>query len=152
MPVPLTEKQERFAIEYAMNGGNAKQAAIDAGYSEKSAADLGHQTLARPHVQVAVLRELVKLRFRSGAIGLNAMIGMATNDEAPAAARVSAARALMEHAGMLGTAKEMDETRKDAERKGGKVIDYAAVLEALANLPKGVANDDSPCSEKVGAA
>jgi hypothetical protein len=141
MPAPMTEMQERFAVEYALNGGDATQAAIVAGYSEKSACDLGRRTLALPNVQVAVLLELVKLRFRSGAIGLNAMIQVATSDKAPAAARVSAARSLMEHAGLLGTAKDGTDTRKEAERQGGKVSDYAAVLDALANLPK-AANDE----------
>jgi hypothetical protein len=86
----------------------------------------------------------VKLRFRSGAIGLNAMIQVATSDNAPAAARVSAARSLMEHAGMLGTAKEVIDTREDAERQGGKVIDYAAVLDAMANLPKAAKDEIAP--------
>src|SRR5262245_56122415 len=136
MPLPMTERQERFAIEYALNGGDVTAAAIAAGYSEKSAYDLGRRTLALPHVQIAVLQELVKLRFRSGAIGLNAMIQVATNDKAPAAARVSAARALMEHAGMLGTAKEVMEVRQQAEKQGnGKVVNYNEVLNALANLP-----------------
>ena len=39
MPAPMTELQEQFALEYAMNGGDAKQAAIAVGHSEKSAWD-----------------------------------------------------------------------------------------------------------------
>jgi phage terminase small subunit len=149
MPAPMTEMQERFAVEFAMNGGDATAAAIAAGYSEKSACDIGRRTLALPHIQVAVLRELTKLRFRSGAIGLNAMIQVATNEKAPAAARVSAARSLMEHAGMVGTAKEMEDARNSAD---GKVIDYMAVLDALGRLSRGPDNDQSPDELKEEAA
>jgi phage terminase small subunit len=48
MPAPMTELQEQFAVEYTMNGGDATQAAIAAGYSEKSACDLGRRALALP--------------------------------------------------------------------------------------------------------
>jgi len=135
MPAPMTEMQERFAAEYAMNGGDSTAAAIAAGYSEKSAGDMGRRTLAFPHVEAAVLKELIKLRSRSAAIGLNAMIQIAVNERAPAAARVSAARSLMEHAGLLGPAKEVLDARATAS-DDSNVIDYVAVLDALGKLPK----------------
>lgn len=150
MTPQLTQIQERFASEYALNGGNATRAALSAGYSEKSAGDLGRRALALPHVQAAVLRELLRLRCRSGAIGLDSMVRIATDEKAPAAARVSAARALMEHAGMLGTAKEITEARENVERDGGKVVNYVAVLEALRDLPK--ANNDDAKAQAAGAA
>ena len=46
----LTAKQARFVQEYVRNGGNATQAAIDAGYSEVSAAEMGSENLRKPHV------------------------------------------------------------------------------------------------------
>jgi hypothetical protein len=58
MPAPMTELQERFAVEYVLNGGGATAAAIAAGYSEKSAGDLDRRTLALPHVQAAIEIEL----------------------------------------------------------------------------------------------
>ncbi len=134
MPAPMTEMQERFAFEYAINGGNTTKAAVSAGYSEKSACDIGRRLTSLPHVQSAILIELVKLRSRSGAIGLNAMIEVATNEKAPGAARVSAARALMEHAGMVGLAKDMVASREKADK--GKVIDYMAVLRTVGNPPE----------------
>ncbi len=141
MPAPMTEKQERFAAEYAMNGGDHVAAAEAAGYSAASAADIGRNTLALPHVECAILKTLMKLRSRSGAIGLNAMIRIATNEKAPAAARVSAARSLMEHAGLVGTAKELIEARADVS---SNVVDYLAVLEALGRLPKKPTPSDAP--------
>ncbi len=150
MSAPMTEMQGRFAIEYAMNGGDATKAAVAAGYSEHSAVDIGRRTLALPHVQQTVLRELMKLRCRSGAVGVTAMVQIATSDKAPASARVSAARALMEHAGMLGTAKEVADLRMEAERQGNSnIIDYTAVLKTLASLPKSSSDDPSASTRAV---
>ena len=58
MPAPMTEMQRQFAIAYATNGGNRTEATIEAGYSEKSAKDIGRNTLALPHVQELILQEL----------------------------------------------------------------------------------------------
>jgi len=46
----LTNKQSRFVEEYLVDL-NAKQAAIRAGYSEKTAAEMGYENLIKPHVQ-----------------------------------------------------------------------------------------------------
>lgn len=43
----LTPKQKAFADEYIINGGNATQAAIKAGYSERSASEIGKQNLRK---------------------------------------------------------------------------------------------------------
>jgi hypothetical protein len=56
----------------------------------------------------------------------------------------------MEHAGMLGTAKEVADARADAERDDGKVIDYVAVLQALRDIPK--AGNDEARLASAGAA
>lgn len=45
----LTEKQKRFADEYILTG-NATQSAIKAGYSEKTAAEIGHENLRKPNI------------------------------------------------------------------------------------------------------
>jgi hypothetical protein len=136
-----TDKQQAFALEYASNGANATAAAKAAGYSEKSAHEIGRQLLEISHVQEAIHRELMRNRYRSGAIGLEAMIQIATNEKAPAAARVSAARALMEHGGLLGTAKEMDEARANADSKDSiRPVDYKEILQELGRLNRG-----NPC-------
>ena len=41
----LTAKQKAFADEYVKNGGNATQAAKEAGYSEKTAGIIGHENI-----------------------------------------------------------------------------------------------------------
>jgi phage terminase small subunit len=49
----LTPKQERFVAEYLIDL-NATQAAIRAGYSEKTAYCTGHENLKKPEIQIAL--------------------------------------------------------------------------------------------------
>ena len=49
----LTPKQERFIEEYLIDL-NATQAAIRAGYSEKTAGSIGHENLTKPEIQEAL--------------------------------------------------------------------------------------------------
>lgn len=53
----LTEKQKQFCIEYLVDF-NATHAAIRAGYSVESAADIGSENMTKPHI----LAEIEKLR------------------------------------------------------------------------------------------
>ena len=50
----LTPKQDAFVKAYLLNGGNATQAAIKAGYSEKTAKSIGQENLTKPDVQKAI--------------------------------------------------------------------------------------------------
>jgi len=49
----LTDKQRRFVEEYCASL-NATQAAIDAGYSEKTAHSIGHENLRKPEIDAAI--------------------------------------------------------------------------------------------------
>lgn len=129
MPAPMTDKQQAFVLEYARNGGNASAAARVAGYPEKSAHEQGRQQLEKPHIREAIHRELMKLRYRSGAIGLSALISIAQNEDGPAAARVAAARALIEHAGISLVKSDV---ACDEPRANVQVADYQSVLRGLA--------------------
>lgn len=133
MPAPMTEKQRAFVIEYARNGGNASAAARAAGYPEKSAHEQGRQQLEKPHIREAIYKELMKLRHRSGAIGLSALINIAQDDKNPAAARVAAARALIDHAGLLTI---NHDAWAEVDDGGGQVIDYQSVLEGLGKIQR----------------
>jgi phage terminase small subunit len=50
----MTPKQTLFVAEYLANGLNATQAAISAGYSEKSAASIGEENLRKPEIAAAI--------------------------------------------------------------------------------------------------
>lgn len=50
----LTVKQDKFVKAYLLNGGNATQAAISAGYSEKTAQEIGSENLSKPIIKSAI--------------------------------------------------------------------------------------------------
>ena len=50
----LTIKQDKFVKAYLLNGGNAMQAAIDAGYSEKTSGEMGYENLNKPQIKKAI--------------------------------------------------------------------------------------------------
>lgn len=50
----LTAKQDAFVKAYLLNGGNATQAAIKAGYSKKTANEIGAENLTKPSIKAAI--------------------------------------------------------------------------------------------------
>src|SRR5690606_6829667 len=64
----LTPKQEQFVREYLLDL-NATQAAIRAGYSEKSAPDIAAQLLGKTHIKAAILEAR---KERAEETGINA--------------------------------------------------------------------------------
>ena len=62
----LTDKQELFAREY-LKDLNATQAAIRAGYSEKTAKEAGYENLTKPHV-LELVAELKAQRIQQTGI------------------------------------------------------------------------------------
>jgi len=59
----LTPKQARFVKEYLLDM-NATQAAIRAGYSEKTAHAIGHENLSKPEIAQAIEKEQKKAAER----------------------------------------------------------------------------------------
>ena len=49
--MPLNDRQKRFCEFYVANGHNATKAALDAGYSEKTARAIGSENLTKPDIQ-----------------------------------------------------------------------------------------------------
>jgi phage terminase small subunit len=58
----LTPKQKAFVREYKKNGGNGTQAAIKAGYSEKTARKIASENVTKPDIQEALKQEEKKLQ------------------------------------------------------------------------------------------
>lgn len=50
MSSKLTTKQQLFVSAYCSNGFNGTQAALAAGYAEKSARFVGHENLTKPYI------------------------------------------------------------------------------------------------------
>lgn len=57
----MTPKQEKFVKAYLANGLNATQAAIMAGYSEKTAASIGEENLRKPEIAKAIAAHTQKV-------------------------------------------------------------------------------------------
>ncbi|RID91195.1 terminase small subunit [Gemmobacter lutimaris] len=51
---PLNDKQRAFAKEYLIDL-NATQAAIRAGYSERTAGQIGYELLKKPEIQAEIV-------------------------------------------------------------------------------------------------
>ncbi len=100
----LTEKQQRFAEEYVIDCV-AKDAAIRAGYSEKTADKIGWQLLEKPRVAEEIKRLLDKKAKKTGAdaewITARLMREAEYDGEGSShAARVSALATLSKNAGL----------------------------------------------------
>jgi phage terminase small subunit len=50
----MNERQKAFCDNYISNGGNATQAAIDAGYSAKTAGSIGNENLKKPEISAYI--------------------------------------------------------------------------------------------------
>jgi phage terminase small subunit len=59
----INRRQQKFVEEYA-NTLNSAEAARRAGYSPKTAKEMGHENLTKPHVKAAVEAEIARLTVK----------------------------------------------------------------------------------------
>jgi len=64
MSAKLTAKQQAFVDAYCSNGMNATQAAIAAGYSEKTARSVGSENLTKPDIAKVIKQHTDKTAKR----------------------------------------------------------------------------------------
>lgn len=105
----LTEKQRRFVEEY-IKDYNATQAALRAGYSEKTASTSGYRNTKNDEIQQAIkerqneIREQLQQQFSSDAvIARKIMFDIMHDDDAPDNVRLSAAKDFLDRAGYKPT-------------------------------------------------
>lgn len=128
----MTRKQQAFVNEYLVDL-NATQAAIRAGYSERSAASIGEENLRKPEIRAAV-DEAFAARAERVEVTQDEVVGglkgIATAVANPAAARVSAWAHLGKHLGMF--TEKVEHSGPD----GGPIVveDRSASLEDVAKL------------------
>ena len=108
----LTDRQLRFVEEYVKDY-NATQAAIRAGYSEKTAHNSGHRNVKNGEIQEKIkeLQELMRTQlqqqFSSDAIvARKIMLNIMSDEEAPEAVRLSAAKDFLDRAGVKPVEKQ----------------------------------------------
>jgi hypothetical protein len=113
--IELTPMQREFVRTVVKNGCSATKAAEIAGF--KTPRQTGHYLQALPHVQAAIRIE--RQRYVSGElanVATGTLQAIMTDKQAPAAARVQAARTVLEMSGEIGKArKDQDEDRPLSE-------------------------------------
>lgn len=120
----LTPKQERFVAEYLIDL-NATKAAMRAGYSEKTAEQLGHQLLKKTSVQQCLQRALSRQQQRTEITADLVLKGLLTEAQdrgegSSQAARVSAWTQLGKHLRLF--TEQLDVT------SGGKPVGVKEVI------------------------
>ena len=128
----LEPKQEMFCEEYLVDL-NATQAAIRAGYSEKTAASIGHENLTKPGI-VKRIRQLQKLKIMRTRIRADRIIeelekiafakdGVKTSD------RIKALGMLGKHSGLF-------------EKQENQPPDFIQEDDESKAPPKGISDED----------
>ena len=100
----LTPRQARFVEEFLVDC-NATQAAVRAGYSEKTAGVIGHENLSKPNIAAAIAKAQTERAEEVGITQADVVAGLLlearrTGKESTHGARVSAWAALAKHLGM----------------------------------------------------
>ena len=111
----LTPKQQRFVEEYLIDL-NATQAAIRAGYSEKTAKSIGQENLTKPDIQKAIKEAQEKLSNKAQVTVEMVVQGLLNeakdlSEGSTQSARVSAWAHLGKHLGMFKD--KIEHTGKD---------------------------------------
>jgi phage terminase small subunit len=106
--IDLTPKQRAFVVALVRNGTTPTAAAREAGYNNPKVSSF--DVLRLPHVAAAIRME--RQRYISGElanIATGTLRHILTDSEAPASARVQAARTVLEMSGDIGKAKRQDD-------------------------------------------
>jgi phage terminase small subunit len=94
----LTEKQVRF-VEAYVNGRNITDSAIDAGYSESTASQIGSALLRIPHVQAAIQAGVRHALALDAPLARRVLVDLAQDVEMHPKIRLDAAKTLLDRAG-----------------------------------------------------
>ena len=100
----LTAKQQAFCEHYVANGFNATQAAISAGYSEKTAYIIGHENLSKPKIEEYIAKFKQKASNRALVTVEDVVAGLlkeadSIEEDSSPTARISAWKALSDYTG-----------------------------------------------------
>lgn len=131
-----------FARAFVSSHGDGKAAALAAGYSESTAASCVATYLRHPRVLARIAEEADRQRAVSGIIGLSVLQKIAQSEQAAGAARVTAARTLMEYAGMVGAGAKVV-SKDPADMSPGEL------RIALADIERELGNRARPVNEPI---
>ena len=109
----MTAKQQAFCESYVSNGFNATKAAISAGYSEKTAKDMGCQNLAKPYIAEYIENFKSKASERALVTTEDVVRGLMVEakgegEDTSTSARVNAWKALSDYTGGFDSNKQQN--------------------------------------------
>lgn len=128
----LTDKQRRFVESYCANGFNATQAAIEAGYSEKTARQTASETLSKQYIQDAI-QEFMSKATEKALITTEGIVERLLSESeyfgegASHSARIAALKTLTDYTGGFDRNKQsVDHTSSDRSMspKGKSLDDF----------------------------
>lgn len=121
----MTDKQKRFCEEYLVDL-NATQAALRAGYSEKTAYSIGDENLKKPEIQ-NYLRELMQERSQRTEVTADTVIrelkqiALAEDVEISGRDKIKALELLGKHLGMFSSGADNSETLQRLDKVLGGI-------------------------------
>ena len=95
----LTALQDKFVDQYIANGGNGKQAAIDAGYSEKAAAESAYVLLRKSQISQEIYRRTVEQIGLAAPKALGTIVGLIDKAKSDYV-KLEAAKDILDRSGM----------------------------------------------------
>ena len=101
----LTPKQQKFADEY-IKTGNATQSAIEAGYSRRTAKEVGYENLTKPHLNEYIEKRMAEIKSKR-VMGYTEAVEILT----------SIARGELKETVVVGTPIGVEEVKKEADLK-----------------------------------
>jgi len=120
-----TNRVEIFARAF-LEHGDVSRAALDAGYAGNN---YGYKLLDHPNTGAAIAHALQRAKVEDGALARRALRQIAGEDRFPAAARVTAARTLMEYAGMIGTKADSSSSKDPSDMSADELRTLIARLD-----------------------
>jgi phage terminase small subunit len=97
----MTDRRRAFVRSYVEHG-NARIAALEAGFSESSADTYADTLLRNPEVNAYLVEHFNRVLPQGNLAAYRVLRKIAENEALPAAARVTAARTVLEVGGVLG--------------------------------------------------
>jgi phage terminase small subunit len=141
----LDERERKFVYQY-VSCGNGETAKSLSGYADGVQ---GSYLLRRPTIMAAIRFEVARLLATEGAqVGYGCLKRIAQDTAAPAAAQVSAAKALLQAAGLLDAPNKSGETKALTAYSQAELRDYMeqkkGEIEQMESALAGRATDVTP--------
>lgn len=129
----LTAQQSAFVVAFTNEPGaigNMSEAARRAGYSHKSAGEIGRQLLEKPHVKAAIdaaNRAQIGSSLATKAVGV--LQQLIDDETVPAKVRLDAAKTILDRSGYSPTRREEPEDPAEKELNDLSIEELTAIVD-----------------------